>query len=256
MSVEAPLSRVAILVPPGDAAPTRALLLELAPGGFEECVTQDGVELAAYGDEGLAARVVAAFPAARVTPVAPGWENAWRAFHRPVVVGGIWIGPPWEVAPVGMPSVTIDPGQAFGTGAHATTRLCVELLAMLRPAGLLDIGCGSGVLALAAARLGFAPLVGVDDDPVAIEAATANAAANGIALTAFVCDARRDPLPSAPVAVVNILLPAVEAVLPRLSVETAVTSGYLAHEQPSVPGWRPAERRTLDGWAADVFVRA
>ena len=75
----------------------------------------------------------------------------------------------------------IDPGQAFGTGAHATTRLCLELLLALEPAGpLVDLGCGSGVLAIAAAKLGWAPVLGVDHDPLAVEATRENARVNGV----------------------------------------------------------------------------
>ena len=109
-----------------------------------------------------------------------GWEDAWRAFHRPVTVGGLWIGPPWLEPPQGVSTVVIDPGRAFGTGAHPTTRLCIELLAGVDRGSLLDIGCGSGVLSVAASRLGFAPIVAVDVDPVAVEVARANAAANAV----------------------------------------------------------------------------
>lgn len=249
------LRRVAIIVHADEAEPARARLLELVPGGFEERVTDAGVEFAAYGDREFVKRIGAAFGEVTVSLVAAGWEDAWRAFHRPVVAGGVWLGPPWEAPPPGMPAVVIDPGRAFGTGAHATTRLCVELLATLARGSLIDVGCGSGVLALAGARLGFGPLLAVDDDPVAVEVAVANAEANGVALVARVIDARRDALPVADVAAVNIFLPSVEAVLPRLDVATAVTSGYLAHEQPAVPGWRSINRLVLDGWAADVFVR-
>ncbi len=75
----------------------------------------------------------------------------------------------------------IDPGQAFGTGAHATTRLCLELLLALEPSGpLVDLGCGSGVLAIAAAKLGWGPVLGVDHDPLAVEATRENARVNGV----------------------------------------------------------------------------
>ena len=76
--------------------------------------------------------------------------------------------PPWDAAGAGadVDEIVIDPGQAFGTGAHATTRLCLELLLELPPAArCVDLGCGSGVLAIAAAKLGFAPVLGVDHDP-------------------------------------------------------------------------------------------
>jgi ribosomal protein L11 methyltransferase len=242
-----------VQVAAADAEQARALLLPLAPEGLEEVEQEDGVELAVFGDAARAAAVAAVFPHARPTPVASGWEDAWKTFHRSVVAGGVWIGPPWEKPPPGRAAVVIDPGRAFGTGAHPTTRLCAELLAELGRGSLLDVGCGSGVLALVAGRLGFGPLLGVDVDPVAVEVAAANAAANGITLRARVVDATSQPLPAADLAVANIALEAVEGVLPRLSVREVVTSGYLAGERPAAPGWEHIHRRELDGWAADRF---
>src|SRR5437016_3537985 len=80
-------------------------------------------------------------------PVENGWEDRWRDFHRPIRIGPLWVGPPWEEAPPGAVAVWIDPGRAFGTGAHPTTRLCLELLLDVRRGSLLDVGCGSGVIA-------------------------------------------------------------------------------------------------------------
>ncbi len=168
------LRRVALRVPRSDVEIVLARLLDLAPDGLEEREIDGGVELAAYLDDDAAEAFLAAFPTASSAVVAAGWEDAWKAFHHGVTVGGIWIGPPWE-APSGGAAVVIDPGRAFGTGAHPTTRLCVELLARIAPASLLDVGCGSGVLSIAAARLGFGPLVAVDSDPIAVEVALANA---------------------------------------------------------------------------------
>ena len=112
--------------------------------------------------------------------VADDWRERWRSYHRPAVVRErLTVRPPWEPPGTTPLDVVIDPGQAFGTGAHATTRLCLELLLEVGPPGsLLDLGCGSGVLAIAAARLGFAPVVAVDNDPAAVAAANANAALN------------------------------------------------------------------------------
>ncbi len=107
-------------------------LLELAPSGFEERAAGDMTELAVYTDDAGAERIRAAF-AEHVSSEAllPGWEERWRAFHRPVRAGGLWIGPPWESPPPGERAVVVDPGRAFGTGAHPTTRACIEVLSLL-----------------------------------------------------------------------------------------------------------------------------
>jgi ribosomal protein L11 methyltransferase len=254
--IEGELLRVAVRVASGKREQAIASLLELAPEGFDEIENGGEIEFGVYTDADGESRLRAAFGTAVSTPVTPGWEDGWRAFHRPAGVGGVWIGPPWLTPPRGEPAVVIDPGRAFGTGSHPTTRLCIELLAGLESRGsLLDIGCGSGVLAIAAALLGFAPIVAIDDDPVAIEVTLANAEANGVAVTAQVADAMCDPLPPAAAAVANVLLGPIEVILARLDVATVVTSGYLDGEVPAHAGWRRAATSTLDGWAADRFDR-
>ncbi len=196
------------------------------------------------------------FPMRPCPRVEDGWEEKWRAFHRPVVIDGLWIGPPWERPPDPGRAIVIDPGRAFGTGSHPTTRLCVELLARTTVRGsLLDVGCGSGVLAIAAARLGFAPVLAIDVDPVAVETTRANATANGVELDARVVDALTEPLPPTDVAVANVLLHPVEAILSRLRADEAITSGYLGGERPAHAGWVHVEALEHDGWAADRFRR-
>ena len=240
-----------------EAEPLRARLLELVPVGFEERESEDGLELAAYVPLEDVEALLEALPAADVEPVPEGWEDAWRSFHHPVTAGGLWVGPPWEEAPDPARAVVIDPGRAFGTGAHPTTRLCVELLATTTPRGsLLDVGCGSGVLAIAGARLGFAPVVAVDVDAVAVETTRVNSAANGVAVDAFLVDTEAEPLPAADVAVANVLLRPVEAILARLDGREAITSGYLVGERPAHDGWSHVETVELDGWAADRFRRS
>ena len=227
--------------------PELALLLHIFPEGVEEL---NGA-YAVYADEPpLGFDVVAA------DEVAAGWEDAWRSFHHGVTVGRLWVGPPWETPPAGATAVVVDPGRAFGTGAHATTRLVLELLQEIEPAALLDVGCGSGVLSIAAARLGFAPVVGVDLEDVAVEVALANAAANRVEIEAARADALVDPLPDAEIAVANIALDVVEILLPRLPQRLAVTSGYLERDEPRAGGWKRVQRRTRNGWAADLLERA
>ncbi len=170
-------------------------------------------------------------------------------------VGPLWIGPPWEPPDGNAVAVVVDPGRAFGTGAHATTRLCLELLLGQGPGSVLDVGCGSGVLAIAAAKLGHGPVIAVDIEEAAIEATRTNAAANGVDVDARRLDAAQGPLPPADLALANIALDPVEALGGRLEVEGAITSGYLAAQHPQLDGFRHAGRRELDGWAADLFER-
>jgi ribosomal protein L11 methyltransferase len=150
--------------------------------------------------------------------------------------------------------IVIDPGRAFGTGAHPTTRLTLELLQSVDAAGsLLDVGCGSGVLSIAAATLGFAPVVAIDVDDAAVEAALANAAANGVEIDARRLDALSDALPPVDIALANIALDMVERVVPRLDTTLVITSGYLDRDRPQIDGWEHIDRREADGWAADLL---
>jgi ribosomal protein L11 methyltransferase len=155
-------------------------------------------------------------------------------------------------------AIVIDPGRAFGTGAHATTHLTLELLQELEPGSLLDVGCGSGVLSVAAAKLGFQPVIGIDLDEAAIEATLANATVNGVddGLTAHRADAFAEALPTTDVAIANVSFEVVERLLPRLAAGRAVTSGYLERDVPRIEGWRHVARRERDGWAADLLERA
>jgi ribosomal protein L11 methyltransferase len=231
-------------------------MLELFPDGFEEVDRGGSTELVAYTDAGGEERLWHAFGGASVADVDGGWEDRWRDFHRPVRIGPLWVGPPWERPPDDALAVVIDPGRAFGTGSHPTTRLCLELLLDVDVRGsLLDVGCGSGVIAIAAAKLGFAPVEAVDTEWAAVAATRANARTNGVAITARRADAATDRLPHADLAVANISLAAVEAVAARLRMDHLVTSGYLAGEQPCLEDYHPLTRREADGWAADLHER-
>jgi ribosomal protein L11 methyltransferase len=248
------LLRVSVTVPPAEAERARTIMLELFPQGFEERDGADGVELAAYTDSAGEERLWSAFGGARVSEVEEGWEDRWRAFHRPVRVGPLWVGPPWEAPDRGAVAVVVDPGRAFGTGGHATTRLCLELMLDLPRGSLLDVGCGSGVLSIAAVKLGFGPVYAVDADPQAIEATVTNADANGVALDARQADALADPLPEVDAAVVNVALDLDRQIAGRLRCRWLVTSGYLASESPDLPCYRRVTRREAEGWAADLYT--
>jgi ribosomal protein L11 methyltransferase len=242
-----------VTVPFRRAEQARALMLELFPDGFEEVERTDSVELAAYTDPGGEERLMQVFTGTSASDVEEGWEERWREFHRPVRIGPLWVGPPWEQPPPDALAVVVDPGRAFGTGAHPTTRLCLEALVDLDRGSLLDVGCGSGVLAIAAALLGYDPVVGIDTDPAAIEATNANAAANGVTVDARIADGTGPALAAADVTVANISLEAVAALRPDSPL--LVTSGYLVSERPALPGYRHVRRLQSDGWAADVHRR-
>ena len=230
-------------------------MIALFPHGFEEHDDTHGVELAAYTDASGEERLWHAFGAVQAQDVEDGWEDRWRRFHRPARIGRLWVGPPWEEPDIDAIAVVIDPGRAFGTGTHPTTRLCLELLDELAPTSLLDVGCGSGVLSIAAAKLGFAPVTAIDVEPQAIEATERNAAANDVEIATVLADALDRRLPAADTTVANITLEAVETLGSSLRSSCAVTSGYLASDAPTLPGYRTEKRRERDGWAADLHIR-
>ena len=251
-----------------------AELLELAPGGVEEVDLSDGViEYGVYGAPGelpalpdLRAAAGGALVEIATTEVADDWRERWRAYHRPVVVAErLTVRPPWEPAGATPLDLVIDPGQAFGTGAHASTRLSLELMLGLAPRGaLLDLGCGSGVLAIAAAKLGFAPVVAVDNDRAAIEATAANAKLNGVELEARRLDLRSDQLPPAETIAANLLAPLLRQLAPRLTAgvhSRVIASGLLASEADGTAaefaayGLAEARRVERAGWAALLLER-
>ena len=149
----------------------------------------------------------------------------------------------------------IDPGRAFGTGGHPTTRLALQLLLEVESSSLLDVGCGSGVLAIAAATLGFSPVTAIDDDPVALAAARRNASANRVSVELLRGDALRSDLPVTSAVVANVSWEFVAKLAPRLRARDLIVSGYLESEDPLTSGYTRVNRLTEDGWAADLLRR-
>ncbi len=288
-----------------------AELLELAPSGVEETEVGEGViEYAVYGSPGelpelpdWRAAVGDALVEIATTELPDDWSVRWKRFHRPVLIeapvpasgpasasrsereasspnaprvplSALYVRPPWEPPSDrgDVREIVIDPGQAFGTGAHATTRLCLELLleVALRDDSrgpLLDIGTGSGLLAIAAAHLGFSPVIGLDNDPESVDAARANALVNGVDIDVRHFDLRAEPLPwvgdMPPVVMANLLRPLLLelARLMRTAPRHLLASGLLAHEVDEVVhafealGLREHERRHMGEWVA-VWLRA
>jgi ribosomal protein L11 methyltransferase len=196
------------------------------------------------------------FGGARAQDVAADWRDRWKGFHRPVRIGTLWIGPPWEERPPDATAVVIEPGRAFGTGGHPTTQLCVELLLGLERGSLVDLGCGSGVLSTVAAKTGFAPVLAFDSDEHAVVATRANAAANDVDVEARLADVLADELPQSDVAVANITRPTLEALAPRLRSRWLVSSGYLPTDGSELTAFRHVRRITRDSWAADLYEAA
>ena len=272
-----------------------AELLELAPAGVEEIEVgaPDGgealVEYAIYGAPGelpvlpdLRAAAGGALVEISTTKIADDWPERWKRFHRPVLVespatgvASLHVRPPWEgsLNREDVCEVVIDPAQAFGTGAHSTTRLCLELLLELAggdPArgAALDVGAGSGVLAIAAAKLGYRPVLALDNDRESVSAIGANAAVNGVAIEARRFDLRTQALPSAagdgrslgdPVVLANLLRPLLLDLSRTIERAPAhlIASGLLRGEADEVSRsfaeslrMRERERREHGEWAA------
>jgi ribosomal protein L11 methyltransferase len=257
-----------------------ASLLELAPNGVEEERGPGFVEFAIYGPPGevpdlgeIRAAAGGALVDVTTTSVPDDWADRWADFHKPIEVGGrIGVRPSWWEAKEGLIDVLVDPGQAFGTGGHPTTKLSLGLLLALEESDgasgpLADWGTGSGVLAIAAAKLGWAPVTACDRERAALEAVEANAEANGVEIAVERVDVREGPPPVAPTVIANLTanllrdcaghLAAPGSEVPR----SLVCSGMLEEETDGVAeafaasGLTVAERRVEGEWAA-LMLRA
>jgi ribosomal protein L11 methyltransferase len=290
--------RLAVRVRRAQAELVLAELLELAPAGVEELdVGSEAVEYAVYGSPGelpaledLEAAVGGALVEVSTTEISDGWQERWKLFHRPILIEApaalagvedrapdLLVRPPWEAprprADRLVEDIVIDPGQAFGTGAHATTRLCLELLLELaslgRPSGpLLDVGTGSGVLAIAGARLLFTPVLALDNERASVAAARENAERNAVDVDVRHLDLRSQPLPwigpgrrppGSVVVVANLLRPLLLALEPKIvrRPDHLIAGGLLSEEVGEIAaafatrlGLRELQRRESGEWAA------
>jgi ribosomal protein L11 methyltransferase len=269
--------RLAVRVSRSDAADALVELLAFSPAGVEQVDLDDDdlVEYVLYGAPGelpslpaLRASVGGALVDVATSEIADDWAERWRSFHHPAeIAGALRVRAPWHDPPpaaAGLIDIVIEPAQAFGTGAHATTRGCLELLVRLARGGeaagpLLDLGTGSGVLAIAAAKLGYAPVLAVDNDEESVAAARANAEGNAVALDVGRLDMRSDPLPRVATVVANLLRPLLLILCERLEAapRTLIASGLLREQADEVAAafaerHRMHERgRVEDGdWAA------
>ena len=225
---------------------------------YERAVDPDAVRLALPGA-----------PAATNVRVRELADRDWIAASRedivPVEIGWLWIGPHWAIPPPGRIAVRLEPGLAFGSGRHPSTRLCLERLAAAPPAGIdvIDYGCGSGILAVSAAALGARRVVALDVDPQALQAATENARVNCVSDRVSVLAAHAaacPPVRPASLVLANILAGTLVELAPVLSVLTMpggnlVLSGILEAQEHEVAG---AYRDAFDmqvGGETDGWIR-
>ncbi len=246
------LRRLAIAVDADRREEAIAVLVERFPDGFEET------------DAGFAVVVAAAAPAPELpawmavsaAAVPAGWRDGWRDFHAPCAIAGTWVRPPWLDEPAD--AVVLEPGYAFGTGAHPTTRGVGELLAREPAGSVLDLGCGSGLLSILAAAWGHGPVTAWDLDPHAVAAARANVERNGLAdrIAVAQADVLAAELPACDLALANIERRVVEALLARDGLPARVIASGLRADDPLDLGpWRVTDERVEDGWRTLLLTR-
>lgn len=226
---------------------------------------------------GLRALGFAAPDAPTITPLADAnWAEAWRTHFRPLPIGTRFlVVPPWEASArePGRLTLVIEPARAFGTGHHGTTAGCLAQLERIverdAPVTAVDLGTGSGILAIAAARLGVSRVLAVDEDPDAVGAACANAALNGVAerITCRVADAAAAGSDPSPLVLANLLSAAHLRLAPCYARDVApnghlVAGGLLDAEAASVEsaltrhGFVGADATSIDGWTTLTLRRA
>jgi ribosomal protein L11 methyltransferase len=249
--------RLAVRCRPEQAELVLAELAALAPNGFEEERGDGYVEYAVYGAEGelpdlgeVEAAAGEGLVEVEATAIPDDWADRWQDFHQPLLVGGrVWVRPSWAKPHPEAIDVVIEPGRAFGTeGGGALT----------------DLGTGSGVLAIAAAKLGWKPVSACDQEPAALQEAARNAAANSVELEPVRANLRQELPALAPTVVANLTAPLLRQVAARLrsrqTPRILVCSGLLAEEADDVtaafaPTGLVVRKRRVEGdWASISFA--
>ena len=278
---------VVLLRPPDELEVAAAELFELGAGGVE--IQETGMTLmpgtpalpeglsraiAHFEEQEDALEAAQAFGAESPLEVpAQDWSTAWRAHHKGQQAGPrSWVRPPWEKTPDGLVDVVIDPGMAFGTGSHPTTALCLERLDELLKErlgnDLLDIGTGSGVIAILAVKLGAGRVVGTENDPVALEAARRGTELNEIPdwRIEWRLEQPEQVTGEFELVIANILLNTLEELAPQIARKVAhggrlVLSGLLAAQGDAAvkayvaQGLIPAGRKEREGWLRVELVK-
>ena len=223
---------------------------------------------------GAALKIVGVHPQIEVGEIPDqDWKLAYRRHFKTEKIGRrIVVHPPWEPMPMEGIVLTLDPGMAFGTGKHETTRACLEFIDELSDENaakstFLDMGCGSGILSIAAAKLGYTAVRGFDVDQEAVDASCENAAANGVQVDYFKyglgAKIRRD-LGSADLVAANILGPLLirfaDEIVPCVK-KNLIISGILTELYPDVlaayekRGLKEVNRKTIGEWTTGLLTK-
>lgn len=290
---ELPVTRLRLRVPAEtiDAILDATCLEEPAPGAYQDMLTGEAW-IEAFGVDGETierlskaireaaseAGVDGSVPVERLVLPREDWAESWKRFFRVLRVSPrITVRPPWEAYQPESDDeivVVIEPGMSFGTGLHGTTQACLYFLERLAREGhferaVTDFGCGSGILSIAARKLGFRSVTGLDYDLAAVRISAENAQDNGVADVPFLsCDVTTDPLPESDIVVANILAPVLIQAAGRIAASVTpkaesalILSGILTEQYPEVraayesQGFREVEARTIAEWTSGLFRR-
>jgi ribosomal protein L11 methyltransferase len=265
------MREVVLRVPRKDVERVLDRLLPSLPGGVREIERGDAVEISIRGQDLPSLAQIVALTGrpdlpAREHEISDDWRERRRADYAPDLIGGrLVVRPDWAPPAGAEIEIVLEEGPAFGAGTHPTTRACLELLLGLEPVGAFaDLGCGSGVLAILAAKLGWDPVSAVDIRPESVELAQRNAVRNGASVSAHALDLREGPLPSIVGFAANIapdihrqLATALPDPLPRLGLVSGIHPGEVDQVLDAYRdrGLLPRRHLDLHGWSVVVLER-